>query len=113
MQLLLHEPTHLQHLIANFFQVFVEAAGNVVGEVGRFHKNYLRAQTMRTLATAARTPHGSSRAFIYIRLEPASTHGDENGDSRSLSEYSTWPRNTQTGSSRRSPPRRARAAAKS
>jgi hypothetical protein len=37
-QLLLHEAAHLQHLIADFFQILVEAAGNVVGEVGRFHK---------------------------------------------------------------------------
>src|ERR1700692_3759686 len=61
-QLLLHEPTHLQHLIANFFQVFVEAARNVVGEVGRFHKNYLRAQTLRTLETAARALRTGTRA---------------------------------------------------
>jgi hypothetical protein len=36
-QLLLHEAAHLQHLIADLLQVFVEAAGNVVGEIGRFH----------------------------------------------------------------------------
>src|ERR1700680_1542513 len=94
-QLLLHEPAHLQHLVANLFQVFVEAARNVVGEVGRFHKNYLRSQDLRTLkmlASAARNRHvrplrapaaraccarllraPAARVFIYIRLQRAST----------------------------------------
>src|SRR6202030_2491122 len=37
-QLLLDEPAHLQHLVAHLFQVFVEAAGNVMGKIGGFHK---------------------------------------------------------------------------
>ncbi len=41
MQLLLHEAAHLQHLVAYFFQVFVEAPGNVVGEISGFHEVYL------------------------------------------------------------------------
>jgi hypothetical protein len=36
-QLLLDEAAHLQHLVANLLQVFVEAPGDVVGEIGRFH----------------------------------------------------------------------------
>ena len=43
-ELLLDEPAHLQHLVADLFQVLVEAAGDVVSEIGRFHDCYLEAK---------------------------------------------------------------------
>ena len=43
-QLLLDESAHLQHLVAHLLQIFVEAPGDVVGEIGSFHKMYLAAK---------------------------------------------------------------------
>ncbi len=48
LQLLLHEAAHLQHLVAHLLQVFVEAPGDVVGEIGSFHDIYLAAGRTRT-----------------------------------------------------------------
>jgi hypothetical protein len=53
-QLLLHEPAHLQHLRAHLLQVFVEAAGYVVREIGGFHVVYLEAKRRRRRARLLR-----------------------------------------------------------
>ena len=37
LELLLHEAAHRQHFAAHSFQVFVEAPGNVMAEIGGFH----------------------------------------------------------------------------
>ena len=62
MQLLLDEATHLQHLVAHFFQVLVEAPGNVMGEIGRFHGIYLDKKSI-----------DNSNHAGYLRLRRAST----------------------------------------
>ena len=57
-QLLLHEAAHLQHLIAHLFQILVEAPGNVMGKIGRFHDGYLEVSNV------------STRANTSVRLHP-------------------------------------------
>jgi len=45
------------------FQILVEATGNVMGEVGRFHEVYLRSQKVHQHELKD-TP--ATRVFIYI-----------------------------------------------
>ena len=63
-QLLLDESAHLQHLVADLLQVFVEAAGDVVSEIGRFHDFYLEAKA--SIRSVIHT-------CVYIRSRPTST----------------------------------------
>src|SRR5579883_1042269 len=42
LQLLLDEAAHREHFAANPLQVFVEASGDVVAEIGGFHQGFLR-----------------------------------------------------------------------
>ncbi len=74
-QLLLDEAAHLQHLVAHLLQVLVEAPGNVVGEIGRFHDVYLEAYID---GDSART------TSVYIRLRPASIAQQRNCDAHAL-----------------------------
>jgi len=61
-KLLFDETAHLQYLSAHLFQVFVEAPGNMVAEIGRFHDIYLRAK------------RESRHANTLVRLHPIATH---------------------------------------
>src|SRR5450631_560626 len=74
-QLLLDESAHLQHLIADLLQVFVEAARNMMGEVGRFHKNFLTAQNLGTLKNPPATDPCCARFLPaitpYVKLAHA------------------------------------------
>jgi hypothetical protein len=65
-QLLLHESAHLQHLIADFLQVFIEAARDVVSEVGGFHKDYLAWRVCYT-----RLLHAN---YARVHLHPIALH---------------------------------------
>src|SRR5882757_656064 len=63
-QLLFDETAHLQHLITYLLQVFVEAPGDVVGEIGRFHGVYLATTLKPGVASTTRPLHAS---FTRIR----------------------------------------------